>query len=184
MPTTAPSRSSSAPTTAAYRGTVRIEGADEQSRIATLKAKGTSKRGQGGATATIVNTLVETPVGTRVDTVTDFTITGKLARFGRGGMIEYISNRMLRDFAACLQAKLADEQAAAEPEANGAGVIPSPAPPAAEPAAPISATSVLGGVLVAAPDAAAPPRSPPCSPRSGRSSSCSDAVCARSGNRY
>ena len=63
-------------------------------------------------------------------------------------MIEDISNRMLRDFAACLQAKLADEQAAAEPEANGAGVIPSPAPPPAEPAAPISATSVLGGVLV------------------------------------
>ena len=35
---------------------------------------------------------------TRVDVETDFTITGRLARFGRGGMIQDISNRLLRDF--------------------------------------------------------------------------------------
>ena len=42
-----------------------------------------------------------------VDVVTDFTITGRLARFGRGGMIEDISKRMMRDFSQCLQATLA-----------------------------------------------------------------------------
>ena len=36
--------------------------------------------------------------------MTDFTITGRLARFGRGGMIEDISNRLMRDFATCLAA--------------------------------------------------------------------------------
>ena len=40
---------------------------------------------------------------TTVDVETDFTITGRLARFGRGGMIQDISNRLLRDFADCLQ---------------------------------------------------------------------------------
>ena len=45
------------PTTAAYRGTVKIEEADEAAHRATMKAKGTDKRGQGGANATIVNTL-------------------------------------------------------------------------------------------------------------------------------
>ena len=75
------------PTTAAYRGTVKIEETDEAARRATLKANGTDKRGQGGAHATIVNTLREIDGGTRVDAVTDFTITGRLARFGRGGMI-------------------------------------------------------------------------------------------------
>src|SRR3954465_5581280 len=67
------------PTTAAYKGTVQIAEADEANHRATLRAKGTDKRGQGGANATIVNTLTETPEGTRVDAVTDFTITGRLA---------------------------------------------------------------------------------------------------------
>ena len=40
---------------------------------------------------------------TRVDVVTDFPITGRLARFGRGGMIEDISKKLLREFASCLQ---------------------------------------------------------------------------------
>jgi uncharacterized protein len=43
--------------------------------------------------------------------VTDFTITGRLASFGRGGMIKDISNRLLRDFATCLQQRLAAEPA-------------------------------------------------------------------------
>ena len=47
------------PTTAAYRGTIKIESADESTHTATLKARGTDKRGQGGASATIVNTLTE-----------------------------------------------------------------------------------------------------------------------------
>ena len=64
-----------------------------------MSARGTDKRGQGGASATIVYTLPRGRRGTRVDVVTDFTITGRLARFGRGGMIQDISNRLLRDFA-------------------------------------------------------------------------------------
>ena len=84
------------PTTAAYRGTIRIESADEATRTATLKARGTDKRGQGGASATIVNRLSAHEGATRVDATTDFTITGRLARFGRGGMMEDISNRLMR----------------------------------------------------------------------------------------
>jgi carbon monoxide dehydrogenase subunit G len=101
------------PTTASYRGTVRIESADAETRTATLAARGTDKRGQGGASATIVNELHEIEGGTRVDAVTDFTITGRLASFGRGGMIKDISNRLMRDFAGCLQQRLAAEPSGA-----------------------------------------------------------------------
>ena len=52
------------PTTASYRGTIKIESADESTHTATLKARGTDKRGQGGANATIVNTLSEHDGGT------------------------------------------------------------------------------------------------------------------------
>ena len=102
------------PTTAAYRGTIRIESADSATHTATLAAKGSDKRGQGGASATIVNTLHESEGGgTRVEAMTDFTITGRLASFGRGGMMKDISNRLLRDFATCLQQRLAAEPAGA-----------------------------------------------------------------------
>ena len=39
--------------------------------------------------------------------MTDYHITGRLARFGRGGMIEDISNRLLSEFAKWLQTSLA-----------------------------------------------------------------------------
>jgi len=44
------------PTTASYRGTLKMEAVDEAARTATMSAKGTDKRGQGGASATIVST--------------------------------------------------------------------------------------------------------------------------------
>jgi carbon monoxide dehydrogenase subunit G len=122
------------PMTAAYNGTITIDDVDEAAHRATLKAKGTDKRGQGGANATIVNTLSAQDGGTRVDAVTDFNITGRLAQFGRGGIMEDVSNRLLRDFATCLSTRLAE---APEPVApTGAEVTAGDAPPEAVAAAP------------------------------------------------
>jgi carbon monoxide dehydrogenase subunit G len=148
------------PMTAAYNGTIKIDDVDEPAHRATLKAKGTDKRGQGGANATIVNTLSEHDGGTRVEAVTDFNITGRLAQFGRGGIMEDVSNRLLRDFATCLATRLgepaAEEPAApsgaevtagdAPPEAVAAASTPPPPPPAA-PAAPVKGFSLFFSVL-------------------------------------
>ena len=145
------------PTTAAYRGTIRIEEADEAGRRATLRARGTDKRGQGGASATIVNTLTEEGGATRVEAVTDFTITGRLAAFGRGGMIQDISNRLMRDFATCLQSRLADRPApaAAPPEEPaeatlhpGGGPRAAGAPEAPPPAKPVNGLALFFGALL------------------------------------
>lgn len=121
------------PTTAAYRGELKLEELDEAARRVVMRASGQDKRGQGSAKASIVSTMNAEGDVTRVDVETDFTITGRLARFGRGGMIQDISNRLLREFADCLQQKIE-------------------APPAAEP-------NVLDAVLAATPEgaAAAPP---------------------------
>ena len=110
------------PTTANYAGTVTLGEIDKAQHLATLHARGTDKRGQGGATATVENRMAAVEGGTRVDTHTDMTITGRLARFGRGGMIEDISHRLLRDFATCLQTQLA-----ADRPADGAPAAPQPA---------------------------------------------------------
>jgi uncharacterized protein len=125
------------PTTASYRGTIKIESADAATHTATLAARGSDKRGQGGASATIVNTLHETESGgTRVEAVTDYTITGRLASFGRGGMIQDISNRLLRDFAACLQQRLAATEGKSPAEVSGKSPAEVSPPPAAQPSAP------------------------------------------------
>jgi uncharacterized protein len=121
------------PTTAAYRGELNIEEQDEAAHRVTMRATGQDKRGQGSAKATIVSNMREEGELTKVDVETDFTITGRLARFGRGGMIQDISNRLMKDFADCLQKRIE-------------------APPAAEP-------NPLDAVLAATPEgaAAAPP---------------------------
>lgn len=144
------------PTTAAYNGAMKIERLDESERVATMSARGTDKRGNGGATATIVSRVRADPEagGTRVDVETDFSITGKLARFGRGGMIQDVSNRLLREFAANLQEDLAGPEAgasAAEAPAPEAPVAETPAAPP-EPAPPLPprppAEPLDGGGLV------------------------------------
>jgi carbon monoxide dehydrogenase subunit G len=121
------------PTTAAYRGTIRIESAEERTHTATLSARGTDKRGQGGASATIVNTLTEHDGATTVHAATDFTITGRLAGFGRAGMMEDISNRLLRDFSTCLQSRLAETPVAPTGEEVARGEAPPEAVAAAAP---------------------------------------------------
>ena len=148
------------PTTANYRGTIKIESADAATRTATLTARGSDKRGQGGASATIVNTLHESGAGTRVEAVTDFTITGRLASFGRGGMIKDISNRLLRDFATCLQERLAAKPAdasTAEEETASAGTGDTLGKTPAEVAGTAPATQTPAPTPVTPAPASAPP---------------------------
>src|SRR5207248_4499472 len=92
------------PTTASYTGKLEMETIDEGSHTATMQAQGTDKRVQGGSKPTIYSRLAPADGrGTRVEVVTDYHITGRLARFGRGGMIEDISEPPLREFAKRLQ---------------------------------------------------------------------------------
>jgi len=138
------------PTTAAYRGTIRIESADESAHTATLAARGTDKRGQGGASATIVNRLTETGAGTTVHAETDLTITGRLASFGRGGMMQDISNRLLRDFSTCLQSRLAEAPVAPTGEEIARGEAPPEAVAAAAPEGELDAEAAAASAGAAA----------------------------------
>jgi carbon monoxide dehydrogenase subunit G len=153
------------PTTASYRGSLRMESLDEASRTATMHAKGTDKRGQGGANATIVSTMRQEGEETVVDVATDFTITGRLARFGRGGMIEDISKRMMRDFSQCLQASMASEPAPGVAEAPAAAAA-APVTPGEEADAAVASAGGAAAEASAASEAApAPPAPQPAPPR-------------------
>jgi carbon monoxide dehydrogenase subunit G len=163
------------PATAAYRGHLKMDSLDEAARTATMHANGTDKRGQGGAHAVIVSTLRQEGEETTVDVVTDFSITGRLARFGRGGMIEDISKRLMRDFAQCLQATLAAEQDAGlapvvDPDAatvyeEEAAAEAAPAAPAEpEPAAPAEPTAAEAAAAAPLPGQESPADDEPLQP--------------------
>ncbi len=115
------------PTTAAYTGKLEMDQIDEAARTATMHANGTDKRGQGGAKAMIRSTLSEAGSGTHVEVITDYHITGRLARFGRGGMIEDISERLLREFAKRLQDSLTTGDGGGAGDAGGDAAAPTPA---------------------------------------------------------
>ena len=114
------------PTTASYRGQLSMDEVDAAAHRAVMRASGQDKRGQGSAKATIVSEMRAEGGVTKVEVETDFTITGRLARFGRGGMIEDVSNRLLRDFSDCLQRTIEGSQTAPAEAAP-------PAPPPARP---------------------------------------------------
>jgi uncharacterized protein len=142
------------PTTASYTGKLEMENIDEASHTATMNAQGTDKRGQGGAKATILSRLAPADGhGTRVEVVTDYHITGRLARFGRGGMIEDISERLLREFAKRLQSSLeAQPETSAAPAAGGSAAA-EPAAMEASPAADTVVSSPPADTVVSSPPA-------------------------------
>jgi uncharacterized protein len=94
------------PATAAYRGILRVESVEQAAWTQTITASGRDTRGQGSARATIVSSLSPDGDQTNVNVITDLTITGSLARFGRGGMIADVAGRLLEQFAGCLQQQL------------------------------------------------------------------------------
>ena len=113
------------PVTQQYKGTVKIQEADESAHRAVLKADGKDARGQGTASATIVSTLHDEGNGsTRVSVETDMQITGRAAQFGQG-IQQQVSEKLLGRFADCLEEEITNGGAARgadiseAPSANG-----------------------------------------------------------------
>lgn len=95
-----------------YTGTGRFVERDEAAKRAVIEAKGKDKRGNGTAAAGITAQL--TARGdreTEVEVVTDLNVTGRPAQFGRGVMQD-VSDKLLAQFAACLETKLGGDEPA------------------------------------------------------------------------
>lgn len=90
------------PVTAEYKGAATFVERDPDAHRAVLRAEGRETRGQGNATATITATLAPAGDGTRVSVVTDLSITGRVAQFGRGVLAD-VSNKLLGQFVSSLE---------------------------------------------------------------------------------
>jgi len=93
------------PITAQYKGVATFIERDDANMKAVLRAEGRDTRGQGNANATITATLTADGDGTKVVVVTDLTVTGKVAQFGRGVMAD-VSAKLLGQFVDCLHDKV------------------------------------------------------------------------------
>jgi uncharacterized protein len=114
------------PITAQYKGTAKfIEKNDDQHR-AVLQADGRDTRGQGNASATVVATATADNGGTSVSIVTELSITGKVAQFGRSIMSD-VSTKMLGEFADRLEANVLSkgDASSSEPVREEQGAAPS-----------------------------------------------------------
>jgi carbon monoxide dehydrogenase subunit G len=107
------------PFAAVHRGTVRVDGAADHVQRLVVGSSSDER-----SVATIVNTLVATETGTRVDAAVELTDVGALAVFVGSGVIEDVANRLLRDFATCLAGRLN-----APPTPTGADVTAGKAAP-------------------------------------------------------
>lgn len=107
-----------------YNGTGTFVEKDDAAHRFVVDAKGKDRRGNGTAGAQVTLTMTEAAGGTDVVVVTDLTITGKPAQFGRGVMQD-VSNKLLDQFVACLESRLTTDEPAPTPAA-------APAPSAAE----------------------------------------------------
>lgn len=85
---------------------VAREEVDQAARRATLSAQARETRGRGAGRATIESSLASVNGGTKVDLVTDLTLSGAVAQYGRG-MVEDVSAQLVSRFADCLKAQLA-----------------------------------------------------------------------------
>ncbi len=110
-----------------YSGSGTFLEKDEEAHRFVIEAKGKDKRGNGTAGATVTATMAGNgDSATDVTVLTDLSITGKPAQFGRGVMQD-VSDKLLQQFVECLESRLAGsaETGAAEeapaPEAAAAG---------------------------------------------------------------
>jgi uncharacterized protein len=129
------------PVTMNFAGTGRFVSKDKDAYVAVIDATGKETKGAGTAGASITATLTpEGPNSTRATIVTDLTVTGKAAQFGRGVMAD-VSKRLITQFASNLEQVIAARTAAvpvatdASPEAapEAAAQAPAAAPPAPMP---------------------------------------------------
>lgn len=130
------------PVISEFAGTARFVEKDDAAYRGVIDAKGRDARSTGNASALVTAHLRPDGPRTLVSVDTDLKISGKLAQFG-SGMIKEVSGKLVAQFVANLEAKLAADHSAPAvpaPRADSEPVAPPSGAPETLPAA--SATAV------------------------------------------
>jgi uncharacterized protein len=137
------------PVALTFAGIVKFEQIDDAARTARVAAQGTDAKGRGGANAASVFRLEPAGEGSKVLVHTNLTLSGAVAQYGRGvGIIQATAAQLMKQFAACLKEKLAQERPAAPASASPPPTQPSP--PIAPTTAPAPTTKPIAGFALIA----------------------------------
>ncbi len=147
------------PITAQYKGKATFLERDAVSHKAVLRGEGRDTKGQGNAAAIITAQLTsEGDSTTFVRVITDLTITGRVAQFGRGVLAD-VSSKLLGQFVQCLEHDILTQ-----PEETLSAVAAASAATAS-----VSAVAAASVAATAAVGSSAPPPPPPPPPPYGGS---------------
>ena len=94
-----------------YKGKGTYVSRDEAAHEVVIEASGRDSRGNGTANAKVTASIVAEARQTAVSMVTDMTITGKPAQFGRG-VISDVADKIIGQFSACVARRLGRASAA------------------------------------------------------------------------
>lgn len=94
------------PMTATFEGEATVA-ADEASRSGTVNGKGVDRRGGSQGQMKMKYGLEATEGGTKITVDADVMLAGAAAQFGRTGLIQEMSKRLIGEFVDCVEGKLA-----------------------------------------------------------------------------
>ncbi len=90
-----------------FNGEARLYDVDSQAHTMKVRARASDAKGRGTVASEMAFALAPEGSRTRVDVVTDLTLSGAVAQYGRGaGLIKEVANQFTRDFAANLANKV------------------------------------------------------------------------------
>ncbi|WP_406230172.1 SRPBCC family protein [Nocardia sp. NBC_01009] len=136
------------PVTSEFTGKANFVERDEHDHRAVINGSGRDSRGSGNAAATITTQLHEDGDKTRITVDTDLKIVGKLAQFG-SGMLQQVSEKLVGQFVAALEAKLAEgDPAAAQPVVGPDSRGMRPQPVAQSEPAPLDLVDLVGPAII------------------------------------
>ncbi len=103
------------PMTAGFEGEAQVA-SDPDTMTGRITGKGVDRRGGSRGQVKVDYSIAPAGEGALVSVDANITISGAAAQFGRTGLINQISKRLIKDFVSCLEAKLqaGDDQAASD----------------------------------------------------------------------
>lgn len=97
------------PIGATFHGTIHFDELDRENLHVEMSGQGKDKRGTGSVRMSMRSTLEPRgDGGTRVSVSQTVNLSGKLASFGRGGVIQSVADFMFGRFTSCVQKRLAE----------------------------------------------------------------------------
>lgn len=93
------------PMASRFEGEAKVAG-NEPARSATIEAKGVDRAGGSRGTVDVTYALTELDGVTKVVVDADVKLSGAIAQFGRTGLVEEMSRRLIDEFVSCLYSKL------------------------------------------------------------------------------